>query len=308
MTFHRAVITGGAGFIGSHLADRLVANGLEVIVYDNLSVGRRENVPAGATLVEADVRDVETLSTVLRGVDTVFHLAARVGIRDSCAHFTEDADVNLMGTLAVLKACAQTGPKKFILASSMAVYADSPAPRQVLETYPTAPASPYGISKLAAEKYCLNLCPLMGIKPVVLRFFNTYGTRQTITSYVGVITIFIDRLLAGKPPVIFGTGTQSRDFVHVDDIAAACYLAMKSDAGGCVLNVGTGKATTVNEIAAILCERIAPTVKPVRAPKQAGELQNCVADISRIRSVLGYRPEWQLAERVDELIAYLKTK
>ncbi len=306
MSSQCVLVTGGAGFIGSHLCEALSARGREVVAYDNLSMGRRSNVPPGVELVEADIRDVDVLGKALRGADAVFHLAARVSIRDSSDCFVDDAQTNLLGTLRVLEACAKTRPRKLILASSMAVYADSAEVRPVDETYATEPISGYGISKLAAERYCLHLCPQMGIEPTALRFFNTYGTRQTFTPYVGVITIFTRRLLEGKPPIVFGSGEQCRDFVHVSDIVAGCLAALDADAGGQVCNIGTGRATSVNRIADLLVERIAPGATVERAPAQPGELQNCVADIDRARRVLQYEPQASIEDRIDEVIAYIR--
>ncbi len=308
MSVRRVVVTGGAGFIGSHLAEALLAHGCEVVVYDNLSLGRRENIPAGAEFVAGDVRDPERLLVALRGAHAVYHLAARVSIRDSLPHFAADADINLLGTLRVLQACATTRPERLILASSMAVYADSPQPAPVTETYRTEPISPYGIAKLAAEKYCLQVCPQIGVRPIVLRFFNTYGTRQTDTPYVGVISIFVRRLLRGAPAIVFGDGAQCRDFVHVSDIVAANVRALEADVAACVCNVGTGQATSVNQIAELLTERIAPHLTPQHAPSQPGELQNCVADVSRADRVLGYRPHVRLEERIGEVIDYLRAQ
>lgn len=302
----RVVVTGGAGFIGSHLTSALLARGREVVVFDNFSTGRRENVPAAAQVVEGDVRDAARLTAALRGAEAVIHLAARVSVRDSLAHFGEDADVNVLGTLRVLEACAAARPQRFILASSMAVYADSSLPTPVPESYATEPISPYGVSKLAAERYCLQIAPQFGVRPMILRFFNTYGTRQTDTPYVGVISIFIRRLLRGEAPTVFGSGEQCRDFVHVSDIVAANLLALEADVAACVCNVGTGHATSVNRIAELLCARIAPHLTPRRAPGQPGELQNCVADVSTAARVLGYRPQGRLEERIDEVIDYLR--
>lgn len=306
MGIRRVLITGGAGFIGSHLTEALLARGLEVVVYDNLSTGQRENVPAAAEFVEGDIRDVARLSAALRGAQAVHHLAARVSVRDSLPNFADDADINLMGTLRVLQACAAAKPERMILASSMAVYADSPTPAPVAESYATQPLSPYGVAKLAAEHYCLQIAPHIGVKPMILRFFNTYGTRQTDTPYVGVISIFIRRLLRGEVPTIFGAGTQCRDFVHVSDIVAANICALEADAAACVCNVGTGRATSVNQIAALLTQRIAPQLTPRYAPAQPGELQNCVADVTQAGRVLGYQPQGRLEERIDEVIEYLR--
>ena len=306
MTGGRVLVTGGAGFIGSHLVDALLASGREVVVYDDLSMGTQDRVSAAAVFVKGDVRDGDRLRAALAGADSVCHLAARVSIRSSVDHFVEDADINVLGTLSVLRACADASVSRLVFASSMGVYADSPDPFPVSETHTAEPISPYGIGKLAAEKYCLLLAPTLGIKPIALRFFNTFGTRQTFTPYVGVITIFIRRLLAGEAPTIFGDGKQCRDFVHVSDIVQACLLALDSDAGGVALNIGTGIPTSVNQIAELLRGRIAPDIHPTHAPKAGGELQNCIADISQATKLLGYRPRETLESRIDEVIADIR--
>ncbi|MEM4724866.1 MAG: NAD-dependent epimerase/dehydratase family protein, partial [Candidatus Hadarchaeum sp.] len=250
MGYRRALVTGGAGFIGSHLVERLLQEGLQVIVLDDLSMGKRENVPNGAEFVLGDVRDPAVVSAALSGVDAVFHLAARVSIRASVAGFYEDAETNLMGTLNVLRACASAGIKKFIYASSMAVYADSAEPVPIPETHPTVPISPYGVAKLASERYAMLVAAQSGFQAVALRYFNTYGPRQSFTPYVGVITIFIQRLLRGEPPLIFGDGEQCRDFVYVGDVVEATYRALVSSVEGEVFNIGSGVGTSVNQIAA----------------------------------------------------------
>ena len=288
--FRRALVTGGAGFIGSHLVHALLERGLEVSVLDDLSVGKRENVPAATRFVMGDVREAGAVNAALEGVDCVFHNAAVVSIRGSVEEFQGDADVNLMGTLNLLNRMGAARVRKGVLASSMAVYADSAQPLPVAESHPTEPLSPYGIAKLAAERYWLHLCHRFGIAATLLRYFNTYGPGQTFTPYVGVITIFINRLLSGEPPTIFGDGEQRRDFVHVDDVVAANLLALDSDSSDAIFNVGTGRATSVNEIARELTTLLAPGTKPEHAPSQAGEMRNAIADISAIRAALGFEP------------------
>ncbi len=293
MPVTRVLVTGGAGFIGHHLAHALVRRGVGVTVLDDLSMGRRENVPAGARFVRGDVRDPAAVRDALEGVDAVLHEAAIVSIRASVEHFVRDAEVNLMGTLQLLKEMAGRPVRRAVLASSMAVYADSPRPDPLSERAPTEPIAPYGAAKLAAERYWLMMGALAGVPSTVLRYFNTYGPNQTFTPYVGVITIFIQRLLAGQPPVIFGDGEQRRDFVHVDDIVAANLAVLDaSDAAvaGRVFNVGTGHATSVNEIAAGLIGVLAPGTRPEYAPPQAGEMRNAIADVSAIRRALGWSP------------------
>ncbi len=195
-----------------------------------------------------------------------------------------------MGSLNLLSRMGSAGVRKAVLASSMAVYADSPQPLPLAELYPTEPLSPYGVAKLAAEHYWLQLCSRFGIAATVLRYFNTYGPGQTFTPYVGVITIFINRLLAGEAPVIFGDGEQRRDFVHVDDVVAANLLALESELVDRVFNVGTGRATSVNELARELTRILSPGTKAEYAPAQPGEMRNAVADISAIHTELGFEP------------------
>ena len=304
MCYERALVTGGAGFIGSHLTERLLSEGLQVVVLDNLSVGKRENVPSGAEFLQGDVQDREAVAQAMAGVDAVFHLAARVSIRASVAGFYEDAQTNLMGTLNVLRACAAQHVNKFVYASSMAVYADAPAGSTVSETYTTTPISPYGVAKLACERYAMLVAAESGFRAVALRFFNTFGPRQTFTPYVGVITIFIQRLLHGEPPVIFGDGEQRRDFVYVGDIVEGAFRALVTDVDGEVFNIGTGLGTTVNQVAALLCARIRPGVVPLHAPEHAGELRSSVADIGKARRMLGYEPHGRLEDQIDEIIAW----
>ncbi len=313
-TFKRALVTGGAGFIGQHLVRGLLARGLEVTVLDDLSVGKRENVPAGAKFVQGDVRDPEAVTMALAGVDCVFHEAAVVSIRASVEGFVHDGDVNLLGTLNLLQCMADSGVRRAVFAGTMAVYADSPTPAPLREDALTRPVSPYGIAKLAAEQYWLMMCAHFGIEGTALRYFNTYGPGQMPTPYVGVITIFITKLLRGEAPVIFGDGEQCRDFVHVEDVvganlavldaplgvaeeassgggAGAAAAARPSPVAGRVFNVGTGHATSVNDVAKGLVAILKPGSVPRHAPAVEGELRNAIADISAIRKALGWQPK-----------------
>jgi UDP-glucose 4-epimerase len=286
----RALVTGGAGFIGHHLVRALLARGLEVTVLDDLSMGRRENVPERARFLEGDVRDLAAVREALRDVDAVFHEAAVVSIRASVDGFVRDAEVNLLGTLRLLEAMAGSGVKKAVLASSMAVYADSERPVPIAEDFSCAPISPYGVAKLACERYWQLMCGHFGIAGTVLRYFNTYGPNQTPTPYVGVITIFIQKLLAGEAPVIYGDGEQRRDFVHVDDIVSANLAVLDGDAGGRTFNVGTGRATSVNEIARELARILAPGSEPRHVAAVPGEMRNSIADVSALGAALGWKP------------------
>lgn len=306
MTDSRVLVTGGAGFIGGHLSHALVQRGLDVTVYDNLSLGQRENLPAQARLVVADVRDTDSLIEAARGCDVIYHLAARVSIRDSLEKFTEDADVNLMGTLSVLRTCRTVKPTKLVFASSMAVYADSPTADPVTETAPTAPISPYGISKLASEHYVRQVGAAIGVQPIVLRFFNTYGTRQTDTPYVGVISIFVRKLLRGEIPTIFGDGGQCRDFVHVSDIVAGNLAALSYDGPGCTVNLGTGLASSINDVATAIRDSIGIEQEFPHAEARAGELRNCVADPALAETQIGYKAACHFPDRLDEVIDWLR--
>ena len=306
MEYKKALVTGGAGFIGSQLAEALLKKGIQVVVVDNLSMGKRESVPDGTTFVEGDILSFDVLQEALSEVDVVFHQAAKVSIRASNRAFYEDAQTNIMGTLNLLKACMESNVRKFIYASSMAVYADSKTPVPIDETYPTEPISPYGIAKLASEKYCLKVTKELGIDSVVLRYFNTYGQGQTFTPYVGVITIFINRLLEEKPPLIFGTGEQRRDFVYVGDVVNANLEAMECNVSGEIFNIGTGIATSVNEIASLLCSKINPKIQPLFVEEQTGELKNSVADITKALRILGFAPKANLEDKIDEIIDWNK--
>jgi UDP-glucose 4-epimerase len=264
-----------------------------VTVLDDLSMGRRENVPAAARFVAGDVRDASAVRDALDGVDAVLHQAAIVSIRTSVEQFVRDADVNLMGTVTLLSEIAARRVPRAVLASSMAVYADRPRPDPLSEEAPTVPISPYGVAKLAAERYWLLIGAQQCLSATVLRYFNAYGPNQTPTPYVGVVTIFIERLLAGSAPRIFGDGEQARDFVHVDDVVAANLAVLdapESAVAGRVFNVGTGHATTVNEVATMLIRALAPGARAEYLPAQAGEMRNAIADVRAIRAQLGWTP------------------
>ena len=300
------LVTGGAGFIGSHVAAALVARGLQVTVLDNLSMGRREAVPAGARFVQGDVRDRVAVGDALAGVDGVIHLAAQVTIRGSFERFYDDLDTNLMGTANIIRSLDPTRVRWFTLASSMGVYADAAAPTPISESHATEPLSPYGVGKLAAERVCRQMLSSVGVPLTVLRFFNTFGPGQSYTPYVGVITIFITRLLRGETPVIFGDGRQERDFVHVDDITDGVLASLGRVPG--TFNLGSGRSTSLNALAALLAARVAPAVAAAHEPARDGELRFSVADISAARAAFGYAPRRTLTSHLDEVIADVKAR
>jgi len=306
--FKKALVTGGAGFIGSHLSQGLLHRGLEIIVVDNLSTGKLENVPAGARFIQGDILDFNLIKELIPGVDIVFHEAARVSVRSSIKDFYQDAQNNIMGTLNLLHACIKSKVKKFVYASSMAVYADSLEPRAIKETYVTEPLSPYGIAKLASEKYCLTITKDLGIDCVILRYFNTYGRGQSFTPYVGVITIFIHKLLAGESPIIFGTGDQCRDFVHVEDVVNATLLAMDYNGPSEIFNVGTGFGISVRDLYTLLCSKINPSIKPSYMAEHQGEIKNSIADISKAQKLIHYHPQGKLEQLIDQIITWNSSK
>jgi UDP-glucose 4-epimerase len=289
-------VTGGAGFIGSHVVEALLARGDEVTVVDDLSNGKRENVPEGARLLVHDVRE---------GLDEVFgetqpelccHLAAQVDVRVSVERPQHDASVNVLGTIAVLEAARAHDAQVVFSSTGGAIYGecDGPAP----EDAPRLPIAPYGTSKLAAEEYLATYNRLYGTGHVSLRYGNVYGPRQDPHGEAGVVAIFFNALRAGETPKVFGDGRQTRDYVFVGDVARATVAAAERDGG--VYNVGTGRETSVVELLE-LCQRIAGTSMETEfAPARPGELQRAVVDPSRAVDELGWRPEHSLEDGLGE--------
>jgi len=298
-SYHTACVTGGAGFIGSRLVTHLLARGLEVRVLDDLSVGRAENVPSGAALIVGSVLDRDKVAGALRRCDIVFHLAARVAIRSSFDFVVEDTSANVVGTATVLREVQRGGSvRNFLLASSMAVYAESPDGRPVREDHALWPISPYGASKLCAEALTRQICKVAGVRHSVLRLFNTYGTGQAVSPYVGVITIFCDQLIRGEAPVIFGDGEQVRDFVHVEDVVQGFLCAMDSPASGETFNVGSGVPTSVKEVYSAVRRALGSAAEARFAEAIPGELRNSVADITKARRLLNYSPQCSFSETI----------
>lgn len=297
-------VTGGAGFIGSHLARALLARGESVTVFDNLSVGLSENVPRGVRLVVGDVTNPDSLEEAMGGHRAVVHLAARVAIRSSFDFAVEDTLTNVVGTAAVMRSARRVGGiERVVAASSMAVYSDSATPAPIGESHPTHPISPYGISKLALEQLVHGMAKAAGISSTVLRFFNTYGPGQQLSPYVGVVTIFANALRDGKVPTIFGDGEQCRDFVHVSDVVNALQLALATaGVSGETFNVGTGVATSVNRLFDLVRSALGKDAAASYAAAVPGELRNSVADISAIRTRLNYSPSHDLAVSLPPVV------
>jgi UDP-glucose 4-epimerase len=285
----RALVTGGAGFIGSHVAEGLLSRGDEVTVLDDLSTGSREKLPEGATFREADIREPDDVFDEARP-EVCFHLAAQADVGTSVERPDYDADVNVLGTLRVLEAARQRDTKVVFSSTGGAIYGecDGPAP----ETAERRPISPYGISKLAGEEYLVGWNRLFGTRHVALRFGNVYGPRQEPTLEGGVIAIFLDRMRDDAPTQIFGDGRQTRDFVYVGDVVEAM-LAAEGHEGG-VFNIGTGVETSILDLHA-LCRRITGAERePEMEPPRAGDVLRSVIDPKLAELELGWRPSHDL--------------
>lgn len=301
------LVTGGAGFIGSHVVDRLIKIGHRVRIIDNLSSGRLENIQDHLTSGRVDfeigdIGDSNLVAKNLKGVEAVVHLAAIISVPLSIENPSLTFDTNFSGTLNMLRLSANEGIRRFVFASSCAVYGD-PASLPLREVEVTKPISPYAESKLKAEQACLDLSGKQSLQPVVLRFFNVYGPRQAKNEYSGVITRFIERTKQKLPLIIYGNGTQTRDFVNVIDIVEAILSSMtKPQVEGEVFNVGTGKPTSVNELAKTVLELAGGKPQILYKEKRSGEIANSFADITKAKRLLDFEPTVSLKDGLRNLI------
>jgi len=306
------LVTGGAGFIGSHLVEEIVRRGESVRVLDDLSTGRKENLSAVLDKVdfhEGNICDPETLRRLFKGVDDVIHLAALSSVVRSVEDPVATTEVNLIGTLQVLLAARETHVKRVVMAASGAAYGDNPVLPRV-ETQMPDPLSPYALVKLAGEYYGKIFNRLFGLEFVALRFFNVFGPRQNPKSpYTGVMSKFITAYLSGKTPTIFGDGEQSRDFVYVANIVDATLRACeKPGAVGKVINVGTGVGTTLNQTIKLLNHILGVQVQPQYGPPRLGDVKHSTADISLARAVLGYEPVVSFEDGLRRTVEWLRTE
>ncbi len=302
----KVMVTGGAGFIGSHLVDRLIQDGHEAVVVDNLSTGKRKHVNRAARLYKLDVQSPR-LERVFRKErpSVLMHLAAQMDIRRSVEDPIFDAQSNILGTINVLEQAVRHGSRKVVFASSGgAIYGEQevfPAP----ESHPTRPLSPYGISKLAGEFYLAYYQQHSGIQYVSLRYSNVYGPRQDPHGEAGVVAIFTQKMLSGEQPIVNGTGRQTRDFVFVEDVVDAHLAVMGKDVQGCY-NVGVGEETSINELFGMLADLTKSGSKQVHGPAKKGEQARSVVDSTKLRQELGWEPRTPLSEGLSRTVEFFR--
>jgi nucleoside-diphosphate-sugar epimerase len=306
-----ALVTGGAGFIGSHVAEALLANGHATRVLDDLSSGYPENVPAGAEFVEGDVAEPEVVRKALAGIDIVFHFAAHRAVLRSVEHPLETDRANARGTLVVLDAARAAGVRRFVYASSSSVYGGA-VQRPTPEIAPTVPRSPYAVTKLTGEHYCRVFTELYGLETVALRYFNVYGPRQRPDSaYAGVIPLFIRAISEGSPVTVHGDGLQSRDFTFIADVVSANLAAATAPSNSCsgnVYNIAAGGEHTLLDLVGLLESAIGHRADVVHTERRAGDVRHSRADISRSRRDLGFEPRVSFAEGLHDAVAWFQNR
>jgi nucleoside-diphosphate-sugar epimerase len=306
------LVTGGAGFIGSHIAEFLAAGGDSVRVLDNLSTGKKENL-AGfigrVEFIEGDIRDLDACRRAVRGVEHVLHQAALASVTGSIADPLLTNAINVTGTLNLLLSARDAGVRSFVLASSSAVYGGDPAmPKR--EGHEGRPLSPYGTSKRVGEKYGELFHELYGMKTVALRYFNVFGPRQDpMSDYAAVIPVFITKVLRGERPVIYGDGEQSRDFIYVKSVVQANVTAAESpDTGGEALNVASGKGLTVNALLAAVNGIVGTEIQAVHAEPRPGDIKHSVADIAKARRVMGFEPQIPFMDGLKDTVSWYRER
>jgi len=312
LKFKKALVTGGAGFIGSHLVDGLLSEGCEVTVLDDLSTGRLSSLnqlKEHITFYKADIRDQETLEKAARDCDVIFHQAAVVSVPQTVDNPVDSAMVNQMGTLFVLEAARKNHVKRVVLASSCAVYGDDPAiPKH--ENMNPKPQSPYAVQKLFGEFYARLYLDLYGLETVSLRYFNVYGPRQDPSSpYSGVISIFMTRASSQESPIIYGDGNQYRDFIFVKDVVRFNLLAANIDkASGKIFNVGTGRFIRINKLWEMISHMAGLEIEPEYKPPRAGDIIESVADIDYAGKALGFEPHYTFEKGLKETFEWYMDK
>lgn len=310
----RILVAGGAGFIGSHIVDKLIKADAEVTVLDNLYTGRIENIKhheqnRNFHFVKGDVRNFKLVKKLVENIDAVLNLAAVVSVPRSVENPLLTNDVNVKGTLNLLKACLDSNIRRFIQTSSASIYGDTKT-LPVREDCTPKPISPYAVAELAAENYAKVFYKVYGLETVCLRYFNVYGPRQTYSQYSGAITIFVNQLLHNNSPTILGDGEQTRDFVYVEDVVSANMLGLlEKKAVGEVFNISTGEATTINKLVQILQEIMGKTsLKLIYKEPRPGDIRHSYASIEKARRILGYEPMFSLEKGLEKLVEWYKVK
>lgn len=309
----RVLVTGGAGFIGSHIAEAYLAAGWEVVVLDDLSRGKQHNVPSGARLVRADIRSPEARKLLADGGFTVLnHHAAQIDVRVSVDEPALDASINVVGLVNLLDGAGAGGVRRVVFASSGGVVYGDPEVVPTPETAPKAPISPYGVSKLSGEYYMRALAALRGFEAVAMRYANVFGPRQDPKSEAGVVSIFVSRLLEKRPLTVFGNGLQTRDYVFVRDVARANVLASTAavadgtDIDATAFNIATAKQTNVLELGEMVGRVMRQKPEIEFAPARAGELFRSSLDISKARRILGWQPEVGFEDGLPQLVDWFR--
>lgn len=315
MKYQNVLVTGGAGFIGSHIVQKLLSEDHNVTVLDNLTTGKMSNLDnlddkEHLRFIRGDITDMQTVKEALKGIDAVFHEAAFVSVNLSVENPLLANEVNVNGTLNMLKAASDAGVKRFVFASSAAVYGEELAPKKD-EGMVCEPSNPYGITKLAGESYVRAFWKVYKLPTVALRYFNVYGPRQSFDlncAYGGAVTIFINRVMRGLPPVIYGDGEQTRDFVYVEDIVEANMLALNCDAAtGQAFNIGSGSRVSVNDVAAALKQALGKTtLENIYEPPRVGDVKHGFADITKAQTMLNFKPKFTFQEGIQSLVDWYK--
>ncbi|UZQ83672.1 SDR family oxidoreductase [Thermoanaerobacter sp. RKWS2] len=301
----KVLVTGGAGFIGSNIVDLLIENGHEVVIVDNLSTGKEEFINKKAIFYKKDITDDDLYEIFEKEKpDYVIHQSAQIDVQKSIDNPVFDAKVNILGTVNLLKCCRKSGVKKVIYASSAAVYGN-PEYLPIDEVHKINPISYYGISKHTPEHYFEVYRQLYGLKYTILRYANVYGIRQDPKGEGGVISIFIDKMLKGERPIIFGDGKQTRDFVYVKDVAKANLLALERGDNE-VVNISTNKPTSINELVEMMNKIMNTSLEPIYTEPRKGDIVHSYLDNKKALDVFGWKPEYSLEEGLKETIEYYK--
>ncbi len=300
----RILVTGGAGFIGSHLVEALVSRGYNVRVVDDLSTGRESNLEAVRDKIEffkGDIRDPAVMIDAVKGVDVVYHLAAKINVEESYAKPDLYWEVNVLGTRLIVESMVRMGVKRLIFMSSAAVYGD-PVYIPIDENHPVNPLNPYGETKLEGEEIIRRSIKRGEIQAVIVRLFNAYGPRQEGNPYAGVVQKFIERVSSGKPPIIFGDGLQSRDFIYVKDVVSGLLYILERVEDSMILNLGTGVETRIIDLARLILDLLGRSdLDPVFSDPRPGDVRRSVADIRRLRE-MGWSPQYSLRDGLTDML------